>query len=51
MATKLCQNWFKKNSFFRRNAQNSEHFGSNSVQISPARGPSTYQIIYGQTLE
>ena len=41
-----------KNSIFCQKAQNFIHFGRyDLVQISPACGPSTYQIMYGDTLD
>ena len=53
----LVRNAFNKNRFFfcfffGQNAQNFVYFGPyNFVQISPARGPNTYQIMYAETLD
>ena len=48
MASTLCQKWL---TIFCHKAQNFAYFGPyDFVQISPARGPNTYQTIYGETL-
>ena len=53
MASTLCQKWL---TIFCQTAQNFVRlfvkFGLyNFVQISPACGPNTYQIMYGETLD
>ena len=45
MASTLCQKWL---TILCQKAQN---FVYNCVQISPAYGPNTYQIIYGEPLD
>ena len=50
MASKLLSKMVFKKLIFCQKAQNFVHFGQyDLVQISPARGPSTYQIMYGET--
>ena len=49
MASTLCQKWL---TIFCQKAQNFVYFGPyDFVQISPACGPNTYQIMYGMTLD
>ena len=49
MASTLCPKWL---TIFCQKAQNFVQFGPyNFVQISPACGPNTYQIMYGDTLD
>ena len=49
MALTLSQKWL---TIFGQKAQNFEYFVSyDFVQISPACGPNTYQIVYGETLD
>ena len=50
MVSMLCQNG--ELIFFGQNGQNFVYFGPyDFVQISPACGPNTYQIMYGETLD
>ena len=49
MASKLCQKWLTN---FCQKAQNLVGFRPyDFVQILPACGPNTYQIMYGKTLD
>ena len=49
MVPTLSQKWL---TIFCQKAQNCEYFDQcDFVQTSPACGPNTYQIIYGETLE
>ena len=49
MVSIFCQNGEQ---FFGQKAQNFVYFGPyDFVQISPACGPNTYQIMYGDTLD
>ena len=49
MASTLCQKWL---TIFCQKAQNFVWFGPyDFVQISPACGPNTYQIMYVEALD
>ena len=56
MSQKRLPNWrqrfLKKSNQFLQKAQNFEYFVPyDLVQILPACGPNTYQIMYGETLD
>ena len=52
MASTLLSKMVFKNLIFCQKAQNFVHFRQYGlVQISPACGPGTYQIMYGETLD
>ena len=48
MASTLCPKWYI---FVKKNSTICQFVPYDFVQISPACGPNTYQIMYGETLD